>query len=569
MQFRRVLLSLLLLSLLTAFATACVTNAASPTVVPTQPPSAGSTATAASSGTATSTPTAVPPTNDWAKDAVFYEIFVRSFYDSDGDGIGDFRGLTEKLDYLNDGDPTTDTDLGVTGIWLMPIFPSPSYHGYDVTDYYTTNPEYGTLEDFQALLDAAHERGIRVIIDFVLNHTSDQHPWFQAAAAGDPQYRDFYLWSETKPTYRGPWDQEVWHLRNGSFYYGVFVKEMPDLNYNNPAVTAEMQKVAAYWLNEVGVDGFRLDGAKHLIEQGPVQENTSKTHAWFKDFRAFYQGVKPDALVVGEVWSPTSQMARYVNDGELDLVFNFTLAEDMLQSAAFQIGRRASNSINQQQRYFTDGPYAPFLANHDQPRVMTRLNGNVNAAKAAASMLLSAPGTPFLYYGEEIGMTGDKPDPDIRTPMQWTGGTNAGFTTGQPWRPANSDAAKGNVEDQTSDPGSLLSHYRRLIRARAELPALRHGEIVPAIPSDAKVYAALRVTEDETVLMLVNLAEAPLSGVTLEWAESPLRGTLQPSVILGEGQPAPLTVNDQGGVEGYLPLPELPANSTIIVRYQK
>jgi alpha-amylase len=213
----------------------------------------------------------------WWNDAVFYEVFVRSFYDSNGDGIGDFNGLTAKLDYLNDGNPATTTDLGVTALWLMPIHPSPSYHGYDVTDYYDVNPQYGTLADFKRLLAEAHKRGIRVILDLVLNHTSLQHLWFVAAQDPQSPYRDWYLWSPTDPGWPGPWGEKVWYANGRSYYYAIFDKNMPDLNYTNPAVTAKLDDVARFWLAEVGVDGFRLDAAKHLIEAGQVQENTAST----------------------------------------------------------------------------------------------------------------------------------------------------------------------------------------------------------------------------------------------------------------------------------------------------
>ena len=214
-------------------------------------------------------------TDPWWDDAVFYEIFVRSFYDSDGDGIGDLRGIIEKLDYLNDGNPNTTNDLGVTGLWLMPIFPSPSYHGYDVTDYRDINPDYGTMADFRALVEAAHARGIKVIIDFVGNHTSDQHPWFQSSAANTAK-RDWYLWNTFKPDYRGPWGQEVWHERNNNYYYGIFWGGMPDLNYNTPAVTNEIKDIVRYWYNDIGVDGFRIDAVKHWIEGKPAR-NTPAT----------------------------------------------------------------------------------------------------------------------------------------------------------------------------------------------------------------------------------------------------------------------------------------------------
>ena len=510
----------------------------------------------------------------WSDDAVFYEIFVRSFYDSDGDGIGDFNGLTEKLDYLNDGDPETTDDLGVTALWLMPIFPSPSYHGYDVTDYYAVNPQYGTMEDFKNLLAEAHKRGIYVTIDFVVNHTSDQHPWFQAAAAGDPQYEDYYIWSDTNPGYNGPWGQGVWHNLGGRFYYGVFVREMPDLNFKNPAVTEEIKSVAEFWLNEVGVDGFRVDGAKHLIEQGTAQENTPETHAWFKDFSEFYRGIKPEAAVVGEIWSPSEDAAAYVNNGELDLVFNFPLADEMLGAATFNDARRLSNSLLNQDRVYTSGRYAAFLTNHDQTRAMTKMVGDTRRAKSAATMLLTAPGTPFIYYGEEIGMTGDKPDANLRTPMQWSGGENAGFSSGTPWMNPSGDYMLRNVETMDADPDSLLSHYRRLIRVRSDHHALRTGDYVQVMASDNKIFASLRVAEtvdgavDEAVLVLVNLSKDPVSGATLKWSESALRGTYRPQVLLGEGKPASLTVGESGGIEGFAVLEEIPAETSLIIQYR-
>lgn len=207
----------------------------------------------------------------WWNNRVFYEVFVRSFYDSDGDGIGDLQGVIQKLDYLQ--------ELGVTGLWLMPVAQSPSYHGYDVMDYYAIEQDYGTNEDFLALMEAAHERDMVVIVDLVMNHTSNQHPWFIASAEGDPDYADFYIWEEQPGRYTSPWGSNVWHPRDGRYYYGLFWEGMPDLNYENPAVTAEMQKVIDFWLEEMGVDGFRLDAIRHLIEDGSVQENTPETLA--------------------------------------------------------------------------------------------------------------------------------------------------------------------------------------------------------------------------------------------------------------------------------------------------
>jgi len=287
---------------------ACVSPSAEPT---------RSSATAAPTAT-TKAPTPVSTTQVkpagtavgpfWWNDSVFYEIFVHSFYDSDGDGIGDLNGLVEKLDYLNDGDPATTDDLGITGLWLMPIAQSPSYHGYDVADYCAVDDEYGTNEDFRRLVDEVHRRGIRVIIDLVLNHTSSKHPWFQSARDDvNSPYRDFYIWSEQDPGYKGPWGAQAWHRSATGYYYGVFWEGMPDLNYDNPAVTAEMEEVIRFWLEDMGADGFRLDAVKHLIEEDRSQENTPATHEWLRGFYVFYKETNPDAMTVGEVWSSTTE----------------------------------------------------------------------------------------------------------------------------------------------------------------------------------------------------------------------------------------------------------------------
>ncbi len=229
-------------------------------------------------------PLQAPGETFWWNDTVFYQVFVRSFYDTDGDGIGDLQGLIAKLDYLNDGDPTTDADLGVTGLWLMPVTESPSYHGYDVTDYRTIEPDYGTNADFDQLVAEAHNRGIVVIIDLVMNDTSNQIEWFTDAVSGSSApYRDWYRWSPTHPGYTGPWGQPVWHNSASGYYYGVFWSGMPDLNYEEPAVKTEMWDIARFWLQDMVVDGFRLDAVKYIIEEGSSLENTASTFAFWRE----------------------------------------------------------------------------------------------------------------------------------------------------------------------------------------------------------------------------------------------------------------------------------------------
>ncbi len=442
----------------------------------------------------------------WWNDTVFYEIFLRSFYDSDGDGIGDINGLTEKLDYLNDGDPTTSDDLGITGIWLMPIFPSPSYHGYDVTDYYEINPDYGTMEDFNNLLEEAHARGIRIIIDFVINHTSTEHPWFKEARSGnDSSSRDWYIWSEEKPDYLGPWGQPVWHANyDQTYYYGIFWSGMPDLNFHNQEVTNSIQNIAAFWLDEVGVDGFRVDGARHLIEDGKIQENTDATHDWFKEFFSYYKNLNPEAVTVGEVWDSNFSAVKYVKDEEFDLVFDFELAESLMEGINGYDGKKIQNALNFNTNLYPNLQKANFLTNHDMNRVMHVFQGDVTKAKLAAVLLLTAPGVPFIYYGEEIGMTGAKPDENIRRPMQWSGGENGGFSSGYPWESLNQNYSDWNVQDQEEEQSSLLNLYRKLIQLRNDQSVLRVGDYIPVESKETDVVAFLRQNQDKTVLVLVN-----------------------------------------------------------------
>jgi glycosidase len=503
----------------------------------------------------------------WWSDAVFYEIFVRSFYDSNGDGIGDFNGIIEKLDYLNDGDPTTTTDLGVTGIWLMPIFPSPSYHGYDVTDYYDVNPQYGTMEDFQRLLEEAHQRGIRVILDLVINHTSDQHPWFRDAKRDkNSKYRDWYIWSETDPGYRGPWNERVWHSSTTGFYYGVFTSNMPDLNFNNRQVTKEIENVMEFWLTDVGVDGFRMDAIKHLIEEGKAQENTHATHEWLqKNFYPTYKRLDPEALAVGELFgNDMNSIGKYVNNKQFDMAFNFQLASSFISSANSRSASYASRALELSEKIL-DGPqYAPFLTNHDQDRVMSELGGDANKAKVAASLLLTSPGTPFIYYGEEIGMQGRKPDENIRRPMQWSDVENAGFTTGKPWYAPDSNYAQVNVAAQTDDTSSLLSHYRALIQLRNIHPALRTGNYYPVQTGSNRLFASLRVSKEEAVLVLVNLGEEAISNFTLQATETSLAaGEYALTSLFGMPLNMELSVGDKGGFN--VKLDEIPAYQTVIL----
>jgi len=464
---------------------------------------------------------------EWWNEVVWYEIFVRSFYDSDGDGIGDFNGLTQKLDYLNDGDPNTDTDLGIGGIWLMPIHPSPSYHGYDVTDYRAIHPDYGTMEDFKNFLAAAHERGIRVIIDYVMNHSSTEHPWFQASADGNPFYRDFYRWENSNPGYNGPWGQQVWHQRNQEYYYGLFWGGMPDLNYENPAVKDSMFAISDFWIKEIGIDGFRQDAVLYIDEDGSTLKNTPETFQFWQDFTANLKAANPDAFSVGEAWEPTETVLQYITNDRLDYAFEFDLARSIINGVN---SGNASGIMAQMQKVYDNYPflqYGTFLTNHDMNRVFNDFGQDVNKNKVAASLYLTLPGIPYLYYGEEVGMLGQKPDEDIRLPMQWSDDSNAGFTTGNPWRAPNPNFAQFNVETMRQDENSLFNHYRKLIQLRNKRtqldqlihPGLSMGEFEAGTSNDNQLLSFIRWDGSTITLVAVNLGNTEITDAEIQFSQ--------------------------------------------------
>ncbi len=503
----------------------------------------------------------------WWNDTTFYEIFVRSFYDSNGDGIGDFNGITLKLDYLQ--------QLGVTGLWLMPINPSPSYHGYDVTDYYAVNPDYGTMADFKNLLSEAHRRGIRIILDLVLNHTSSKHPWFQLAQFPKSPFHDWYIWSDTDPGYLGPWGERVWYPLNGKYYYAVFWDQMPDLNYRNPAVVTEMEKVTKFWL-DLGVDGYRLDAAKHLVEDEKIQADSISTFEFLQQYYRFYKSINPNAITVGELSGDYPViMASYIKNKQLDLAFDFNLATSMVSSAKQGYAAQALRQSGLSYNLIPLLQNAPFLTNHDQDRLMTQLGGDPEKVKVAASMLLTAPGVPFVYYGEEIGLEGGGKDELKRRPMQWTGDENVGFSNSTPWEQPGPDYQTFNVETENSDPNSILNHYEELIHIRNAHTALRAGELFIAKSSDPGVYSILRVSHDpkdpanfdEALLVIINLTKTRISDYTLSIARSSLpAGAYSLTPIMGAGTFANLSIASDGYFSKYTPVAEIPAYGTLILQ---
>jgi alpha-amylase len=509
------------------------------------------------------------PSAEWRRNGVCYEVFVRSFYDSDGDGVGDLRGLTQKLDYINDGNPTTQRDLGANCIWLMPVAQSPSYHGYDVTNYYQINRDYGSNEDFKQLVSEAHRRGIRILFDMVLNHSSNYHPYFRSAVS-DPnsRYRDWYVWSPTERKMPG-WQAPTWHRagNRNEFYYGLFWSGMPDHNLANPEVKAELQNVARFWLQEMGVDGFRLDAVAHFFETAEgVWKDAPANFPWLREYQAGLRRIKPDVFTIGEVYDSLGSVIKYYPDG-LNTFFAFEVADAVFDAVRNGSSTRLVAAVTRAQREIPDHRWGMFLRNHDQTRTMSELNGDVARNKLAATIMLTLPGLPFVYYGEEVGMTGMKQagDERLRTPMHWSRDRAAGFTRGTPWEPLAPDSFTANVAVLESDPNSLLNLHRKLIHLRAQQPALGAGQFVPLTTSVPGTLAYLRATADQTVLVIANLTAQPLNSVAVSAPSTPLlAGRYQARALLGSAPPTNARVSGQGAISRWIPAPALAGYETQI-----
>lgn len=502
--------------------------------------------------------------SDWRDGGVCYEIFVRSFSDSDGDGVGDLQGLIQKLDYVNDGDPDTQEDLGARCIWLMPVAASPSYHGYDVTNYYRIDPEYGTNDDFKRLIDEAHQRDIRVLIDLVINHSSSEHPFFKHALLyPDSPYRDWYRFLPRHPGTRNEWGGDNWHRSpvRDEYYYGFFWSGMPDLNWETSALRNEMKRIATFWLEQMGADGFRLDAVRHLMEadDGARTTNVPSTHEALREYGVHVRTVAPHAFTIGEVWDSTEALMAYYPD-QLDAYFAFEVSHAILDAVQTGASTALLAAVLRLQESVPSNRWAPFLRNHDQTRTLTYLQGDVDRAELAAGLLLTLPGIPFVYYGEEIGMTGDKPDPRLRTPMHWSLEPAAGFTDGVPWEPLQPDSFTANVELMDDDPNSMLNRYRRLIHLRSRNPALGAGELVPLDAGMEQVAAYLRRSGDRVVLVVANLDTTPLTGVALS-SEGPVlpAGRYALENLLQGPLARPLRIGTDGLMKEYVPLPSIGA----------
>ncbi|MEE4195827.1 MAG: alpha-glucosidase [Anaerolineae bacterium] len=485
----------------------------------------------------------------WWRDGVIYQIYPRSYLDTTGDGIGDLPGIISKLDYI--------ADLGVDAIWLSPIYPSPDVDfGYDVADYRGIDPKFGTMQDFEHLLTQAHARGLRIIMDLVLNHTSNQHPWFvEARKSKENPYHDYYLWQDAKPNGKTPnnwaaifggsaweYDEQV-----GQYYMHLFYKEQVDVNWRNPTLYQEMMEIFRFWCDK-GVDGFRLDVFNLYYKHADFPDNPKKIPPSPPFFRPWDQQKHiydydqpemmpalqeirsildsyPERYAVGETFPEDAESAaKYSQPGHLHAAFNFEFTHCEWLARPFQ------SAIERYEALMGEGQWPCYvLGNHDISRPATRYakgEDDDDRLKVAAAMLLTMRGTPFIYYGDEIGQRDitihkkeDVLDPigktfwpffkgrdGCRAPMQWNKAMNAGFSSGKPWLPVHENFTNRNVSAQADDPQSLLHFYRSLLKLRKEHPALHSGELRMLIEKPQFVMAYERKNHDETFLILINFS---------------------------------------------------------------
>lgn len=440
----------------------------------------------------------------------FYEIFVRSFYDSDGNGVGDFNGVTQKLDYIR--------DMGYTGIWLMPINPSPSYHGYDVTDYYNVNSDYGTLADYDNLVAKAHEKGIKVIIDLVVNHSSDQHPWFKQGAAfqngqgGSSKYASYYNWSATA---------QAKYTKIGNVYYeSQFDKSMPDLNIKSEALREELDDIIKFWISDRNTDGFRLDGCYYYSPDGT--EASAEYCKFIHDTAVKYN---ENAYIVGECWGPGRNVLEntFYKSG-VDSFFDFNVTGEVVGAITNKSASRVWNSINKTQEAAGDNIAAPFLSNHDNGvgRIAGRLGRDADKIQFAYGLLSMYTGNTFTYYGDEIGMTAVRTgsDPDLRIGMLWD---DIASVTKPPFGASdNPEYLFGSVKEQSENNNSILTYYKLCNNARNAFPALMRGKAERITYDDAEVLVMKKTYNNQSIKVVINLGvgEKNVNGIEGDLAQS-------------------------------------------------
>jgi alpha-glucosidase len=521
---------------------------------------------------------------EWWRHAVIYEVYPRSFQDSDGDGIGDIKGITSRLDYLH--------DLGIDAIWITPMYPSPGVdYGYDISDYASIDPVYGTMDDFDNLVAEAKKRDIRIIMDYVINHTSDQHKWFlESRSSRDNPKRDWYIWRDGKgqtanqkgkpPNNWQSWfghSAWQWDDKTRQYYYHYFYVQQPDLNWRNPQVHEAMMGVLDFWMKR-GVAGFRIDAVSRLFEdpnlhddpylsgrnaygdrniQHKYTDDLPQVHDVLKDVRRVVDKYPGDPVLVTEADEPNvdALTKMYGNGDEVQLPMDFQIADvNELSAPRF---RALFNEIENNKAH---GQPEYFFSNHDQPRQCDRYGDGVHndqIAKLLAVLLLTTRGTPQMYYGEELGMTTTPPtliedvhDPigkigwpkekgrdGERTPMQWDSSLSAGFTTAaKPWLPIPSSASKYNVETERKDPDSVFNTYKRLLALRKTEPALRDGAQQSVNDNDPNVFAFLRKSGDDTVLVALNMS-GKSSTVSFHLADKGVRGTSLTPLYSSPGPP--------------------------------
>jgi glycosidase len=464
--------------------------------------------------------------SDWWKQAVVYEIFTRSYQDSDNDGIGDLTGIIQRLDYIQ--------SLGADAIWLTPIMPAKTYHGYDTIDFKDVNRTYGSIETMKKLISEAHNRNIKIILDMAVNQTSVFDPWFEQAKANpSSSYRDFYLWNQKPIQYPSVTNSVAhWHALDGEFYYSTFGhdQDRADLNWKNPQVLTEIQSAFDFW-TDLGIDGFRLDAAKYLIKGPAGQTDMPGTHEIWQKITQTSKAKKPGTLFVGEVWSDPKTISTYYGGGhELDQCFNFPLAQSIVSSLQAEKATSFYQNIQTMQATFAKETFpAPFLTNHDQIRIATQVGGDLGKLKLGAAILLSLPGTPYIYYGEELGLTNGSGaaftgDLGKRTPMPWddTSSTHGFSGNHAPWVGFTTGAS---VEAEERNPDSLLSEYKNLIRLRHENAALSGDFMRLNRTSDSRTMSYTRSDGKSSIVALFTFAASSQENTRLDLASALPAGT--------------------------------------------